>query len=233
MNKFVKKDQKIGEIAAKFPKSINIFMEYEIDFCCGGDRPLAEAIKEKDLNEEELLNRLNNEYEEFKSEMNKGIDWNKESNTKMIDYIVNKHHAFLKEELPVTEKLVSKILKVHYISHGDVLVQLHKLFNQLKTELEGHLIKEEEILFPLIKEYEKNPSEEIRKRALKVLDETESEHDEAGDIIKEIRRLTDGFKVPDDGCSTYELTYEKIEAIERDLFQHIHLENNILFPRLK
>lgn len=232
MDKFIKANQKIGEIAAVFSKSTNIFMKYEIDFCCGGDRPLSEAIAEKGLNEEEVVNRLNDEYEEFKDEINKDIDWNKESNAKMIDYIVNKHHAFLKEELPITENLVSRILKAHYTNHGDVLVKLHKLFNQLKIELEGHLLKEEEVLFPMIKEYEEDPSEETREKALKVLDETESEHDEAGDIIKEIRRITDGFKVPADGCPTYEAAYEKIEAIEKDLFQHIHLENNILFKRI-
>ncbi|MBS4538864.1 iron-sulfur cluster repair di-iron protein [Clostridium sp. D2Q-11] len=233
MEKIIKKDQPIGEIATIFPKATNIFMEYEIDFCCGGDRKLEVAIAEKNIDENELLDKLNTEYQEMQKSMDKDVDWQQESMSNLIDYIVNKHHAFMKEEMPVTERFVSKILQVHYLSHGDVLVELHKLFNQLKTEIAEHLIKEEEVLFPLIKEYENNPSEKTLEKALKVLEETESEHDVAGDILKDMRKLTKGFKVPEDGCNTYRVTYEKIEAIEKDLFQHIHLENNILFNRLK
>lgn len=233
MNIIINKDQQIGEIATIFPKATNIFMEYEIDFCCGGDRKLEIAILEKDINEDELLDRLNKEYEEMQRNINNQTDWQKENMSDLIDYIVNKHHTFMKEEMPVTERFLSKILRVHYLSHGDILVELHKLFNQLKAEIEEHLIKEEEVLFPLIKEYEYNPSNETLEKALKVLEETESEHDVAGDILKEMRKLTKGFKVPEDGCNTYKITYEKIEAIEKDLFQHIHLENNILFNRIK
>jgi len=100
-------------------------------------------------------------------------------------------------------------------------------------ELEQHLIKEEEILFPLIKKYEDNPTAENLNKAITVMNETEDEHEAAGDILKEMRKLTNGFKAPENGCNTFVKTYEKIEAIEKDLFNHIHLENNILFERLK
>lgn len=233
MKKEINKSQKIGEIATIFPKSINVFMEYEIDFCCGGDRKLEEAILKKDIDEEELLDRLNIEYENMKKDLDKETDWKNKSMSKLIDYIINKHHSFMKKEMPITEEFLSKILKVHYEAHGEELSKLHKLFNQLKVEIEEHLIKEEELLFPLIKEYENNPSEERLQKALKVLEETESEHDIAGDILKEMRSLTNGYELPKDGCNTYQITYQKIESIEKDLFQHIHLENNILFDKLK
>ncbi|WP_130807874.1 iron-sulfur cluster repair di-iron protein [Senegalia massiliensis] len=233
MERTINKEQRIGDIATIFPGATNIFMDYEIDFCCGGDRSLSIAIEEKDLNEKELLDRLNSEYEKMKDEVENSYNFKEKTMGEQIDYIVNKHHTFMKEEMPITQELLSKILKVHYVSHGTELSKLHKLFNSLKAEIEEHLIKEEELLFPMIKQYEKDPTEENRIKALKVLEETESEHEAAGDILKEMRKITDGFKVPEDGCNTYIITFEKIEAIEKDLFEHIHLENNILFERLK
>ncbi|MGO1371296.1 MAG: iron-sulfur cluster repair di-iron protein [Senegalia sp. (in: firmicutes)] len=233
MEKIINKDMRIGQIATIFPGATNIFMNYEIDFCCGGDRALSIAIDEKDVDEKELLDRLNSEYEKMKDEIESSDNFKEKTMAEQIDYVVNKHHTFMKEEMPITEGLLSKILKVHYVSHGRELSKLHKLFNSLKAEIEEHLIKEEELLFPMIKKYENDPTQENRKKALKVLEETESEHEAAGDILKEMRKLTDGYKLPSDGCRTYEITFEKIEAIEKDLFEHIHLENNILFERLK
>ncbi len=226
------KNHKIGEIAAKFPKATNIFMDYEIDFCCGGDRPLYIALEEKGIDEEVVVNKLNKSYEEFKNRINEDVDWTTAPMADLIDYVVDKHHTFMREEMPVTEKLLTKILRVHYADNGETLSKLHKLFGTLKAEIEEHLIKEEEVLFPLIKEYEKNPNKETLKKAIKVMNETEAEHENAGDILKEMRKITNGYKVPQTGCSSFRKTYEKLESIESDLFQHIHLENNILFTRL-
>jgi regulator of cell morphogenesis and NO signaling len=227
------KKQRIGEIATIFPKATNIFMKYEIDFCCGGDRPLEEALKKQGIDENKIIDEINNEYEKFKETMGSEIDWRSEKMSDLIDFVINKHHAFLKEELPITAQYLNKILQVHYEHNGELLSKLNKLFNALKVELEEHLVKEEVLLFPLIKEYENNPSKETLEKAIKVMNETESEHDAAGDIIKEMRRITEGFKLPENVCRTFEITYEKIEAIESDLFHHIHLENNILFEKIK
>jgi len=224
-------NQKIGEIAAIFPKATDIFMEYEIDFCCGGDRALKEALQEQGISEEEMLYKLNKAYDEFKETLDKETDWNKESMGDLVDYIISKHHSFMREQLPVTAQLLNKILKVHYVNSGELLSRLNKLFSTLKMEIEEHLIKEEELLFPLIKEYEKNPSENTLEKLIKVMKEVEEEHDVAGDILKDMRRLTKGYIVPETGCSSFEKTYQKIEDIEEDLFKHIHLENNILFKR--
>lgn len=226
-------NQKIGEIARIFPKAMDVFMEYNIDFCCGGDRQLISAIEEDKIDGEEVINKINKLYEDYKNIKDENNDFNNMPMGELIDYIVNKHHAFLRSELPVTKELLGTILRVHYVDHGDVLSKLNKLFNSLSIELEEHLIKEEEVLFPLIKKYEKNPSDEVLKSVIKVLDETEAEHDQAGDIIKEMRKITNGFNVPPSGCNTFSRTYQKIEEIEKDLFRHIHLENNILFEKLK
>lgn len=232
MSKKFSASSKIGDIVADFPKAINTLKEYHIDFCCGGNRPLSDALREQHLEEGLILDRLNSEYESFKEGLNTEIDWKKASYTQLIDYIVNKHHAYLNNELPVIGELTSKILRVHGAHHQE-LSHVHKLFNSLRTELEAHLIKEEEILFPIIKEYEKEPSDELLQKSLVTIAELESEHTGAGDILKELRKVTAQFQTPPDGCQTYDMTYHKLEELEGDLFQHIHLENNILFPRLQ
>ncbi len=233
MKKIFNSHQKIGEIAAIFPKATDIFMEYEIDFCCGGDRSLEIALKEQGINKEEILFKLHKSYEKLHYSKYEGTDWKIAPMTNLIDYIVQKHHAFMKKELPNTDKLINKILKVHYVDSGVLLSKLYKLFNVLKVELEEHLIKEEEIVFPLIKEYEEKPSKALLEKIIQVIAETEGEHDQAGDILKEMRKITNRYEVPETGCRSFEITYEKLQEIEADLFQHIHLENNILFERLK
>lgn len=227
------KTQRLGEIVAMFPKAADVFMQNHIDFCCGGDRTLEKAVKEKGIGDKEILDKLEALYEEHRSRVSEDTDWRTAKYSDIIDFIVNNHHAFLKKELQATEKLVSKILKVHFIDNGEVLTKVHKLFNKLKAELEMHLIKEEEVFFPMIKEYEKNPSEEILDRIADEIVGTEDEHDEAGNILKELREVTNQYKVPPTGCATFELTYKKLEEIEADTFRHIHLENNIMHERLR
>ncbi len=223
----------IGEIVSLLPKASEIFKQYGIDFCCGGNRPLAEAIKEQKLNETEIMEKLNRNYEESKTKAEENKDFRNMFYDSLIDHIVDTHHTYMKKELPQISELVTKILRVHGLHHGDVLMRVHKLFHSLKTELEQHLFKEEEILFPLIKEYRKNPSGELLNRVMQVMQETEDEHEGAGDILKELRKITGDYTVPADGCTTYRLTFRKLEEMESDLFQHIHLENNILFVRLE
>lgn len=227
------KSQKLGEIVAMFPKASEVFMHNQMDFCCGGDKTLEEAAKEKGLALREIIEQLEALYKEYRSKINRDTDWRTEKYSDIIDIIVNTHHTFLKKELPDTEKLVAKILKVHFIDSGEVLTKVHKLFAQLKSELEMHLVKEEEILFPMIREYEQNPSKNLLDKIVKEIESTENEHDTAGDIIKELRKATDQYTVPPTGCYTFELTYKKLQDIESDLFQHIHLENNIMHERLK
>lgn len=224
---------KIGDIASRFPGSMEIFQKYNIDFCCGGNRPLTEAIKEQDLDEKKLLQEINQAYRKKQTGLREDIDWDKASLSELIEYIVNKHHAFLQKKLPEISELVTKILRVHGNNHGEILQKVHRLFHSLKMELEQHLIKEEEVLFPAIKEYEANPDKGKLKKTFSVINEVEDEHEGAGDILKEMRKITFDYNVPDDGCRTYELTFKLLEELEKDLFQHIHLENNILFPRLE
>ncbi len=223
--------QNIGEIVSILPAAGEVFKTYGIDFCCGGNRPLATAIKEQKLNETQVLGALDKAYEEAKKVNGReNVDFRELRPAELMDYIVATHHVYMKKALPELGELMLKILSAHGNNHGE-LFKVHKLFNNLRTELEQHLIKEEELLFPAVKAYEAKKSKELLVKVIEVMNETEDEHEAAGDILKQLRKITNGYTVPDDGCTTFELAYGRFQEMESDLFRHIHLENNILFKR--
>jgi regulator of cell morphogenesis and NO signaling len=219
----------IGDIVAQFPKASDLFKSYRIDFCCGGQRPLKEAIQERNLDGKAILEQLNTLYAQSLEKDEK--NWSEASYSELIDHIIQKHHRYLAEELPNLSPYVTKVLRVHGAHHPH-LAQVHKLFNELKTELEQHTIKEETHAFPLILQFEETPTPENREMMKQAIRELINEHDVAGDIIKTIREITNDFTPPEDACRTYRLVYNRLEALEEDLLEHIHLENNILFPRV-
>ncbi|RAK17011.1 regulator of cell morphogenesis and NO signaling [Anoxybacillus vitaminiphilus] len=219
----------IGEIVTAFPKASDLFKAYKIDFCCGGNRPLGETLKEKNLPVDEILQQLNEEYAKTAEKIDK--NWSQVSYSELINHIVQTHHRYLAEELPQLSPYVTKVLRVHGAEHPH-LAKIHKLFNELKTELEQHTLKEETKAFPLILQFEQNPTNENEEAMKQVIRELVTEHDTAGNIIKEIREITSDFTPPQEACRTYQLVYKRLEALETDLFEHIHLENNILFPRV-
>lgn len=219
----------IGDIVAQFPKASDIFKSYKIDFCCNGQRPLKEAIQERNLDGEAILEQLNTLYTQSLEKDEK--NWSEVSYSELIDHIIQKHHRYLAEELPKLSPYVTKVLRVHGADHPH-LVQVHKLFNALKTELEQHTIKEETYAFPLILQFEKTPTPENSETMKQAIRELVDEHDVAGDMIKTIREITNDFPPPEDACRTYRLVYNRLEALEENLLEHIHLENNILFPRI-
>lgn len=229
MTASINTNQSIGEIVAMLPEASEVFRRYNIDFCCGGNRPLSAAIEEQKLDRAEVLQKLEEARHDTR-ELIKRVDFREMKSGKLIEYIVATHHAYLQKSLPETGELTSKILRAHGANHRE-LFRVHKLFNSLRTELEQHLIKEEELLFPLINKYQAEPSDELALEIRAVLVETEEEHEGAGDILKELRKLTGDYNVPKDGCRTFEMAYSMLQVLEGDLFRHIHLENNILFRR--
>ena len=232
MDALFSSSERIGDIVARFPKAGQIFTEYGIDFCCGGHRPLSEAIEEQGLDESEVLGSLGKSYQDTLGRDRKDVDWRQEPTTELVDHILNTHHVFMRRELPQLSELSTTILRVHGASHGE-LSKVHRLFHNLKMEIDQHLIKEEEIVFPLIMGYAENPTSSQSEKIVELNGELMKEHDGAGDVLKELRKVTDQYSVPEDGCATYEMTYRKLEDLESNLFQHIHLENNILFPRFE
>ncbi len=233
MKNTINVNQKLGgEVVSIFPGSSRIFNDIKIDYCCGGHDTLGKALKEKGINLDEFIEKLNEEYEKFIESNEEYIDWRKEKPINIIENIIDTHHEYTKRELKEIDTLLSKILKVHFGHHGEELLKVHRLFGLLKIELEEHLIKEEENLFPLIEEYELTKDENVKNKINKFIKETEDEHDKVGDILKELEKITGDFKVPKNSCTSYKLTYDKIHRLGKDLFIHIYKENSVLFEML-
>lgn len=224
----------IREIVVSIPASTRLFEGLGIDYCCGGQRPLMEACQKANIQVNEVLGSLEKLVQADPESQER--DWQAESLTELTNYIVEKHHVFTKAELPRLEKLMAKVCTVHGQNHPELL-RLRDLFDVLHQELGPHLLKEEQVLFPYIERMEeafinqrgvqppffgtvKNP---VRMMMM--------EHDSAGDVLAEMRHLTNGYQPPPDVCISYRTLYAALAAFEADLHQHIHLENNILFPR--
>lgn len=226
----INKEMKLREIIEKEAAAIEVFNELNIDFCCGGHDSLEKASMEKNLNVDSIL-KLIEEKAQNSNHDNKTLaleldDFKKLSIDQMLDNLIKTHHKIERDLLVEIDPLINKILLVHYTKHTEQLVQSHKLFGMLKTELEEHFAKEEKVIFPLIKQ---NPSPS--KETLEKVQELEGEHENAGDIIKKLQEVTDNFTPPKDGCNTYKKTFSKLKELVEDVFLHIYKENSILFIR--
>lgn len=229
MSRAINVNQKLGEVISIFPDASKIFNEVKIDYCCGGHDSLGAALKEKGLNLDLFTDKLNDEYEKFLESNKEYRDWRESDPIELINHIVSTHHQYTYRELKEIDGLLLKILRVHFHSHSEELLKLHKLFGNLKIELEEHLVKEEENLFPLMEEYFNTKDENKKVELIKFIEETESEHDGAGDILKEMEELTRDFTAPAGACTTFKLVYHKLHELEKDLFMHIYKENSVLF----
>jgi regulator of cell morphogenesis and NO signaling len=178
-----------------------------------------------------FIETLNEMYQKSQKNSDSTVNWLDVSSIDLIDHVVAEHHVYLQKELPLISEFISKILRVHGPNHGEELSQLHQLFHLMKTELEQHLIAEEQTVFPLIKAYELNPSMTLPEEISKAIVTLEGDHSGVGDYLKGMRAVTLDYTLPPEACRTYTLTFQKLVDLEADVFQHIHLENNILFPR--
>lgn len=230
MKKILKTDE-LGQIVAGFPGAGDYFMNHHIDFCCGGERSLESALKETNLDGDSILLELNQLYEAFQKEEIQFEDWAKSDPQSLINHILKQYHQFLREELPAMSMLIFKLLGVHG-KHHEELFEVHQKFNMLRMELESHLIKEETWLFPDLLQYTESPSPERLKLLKELIETIESEHIGAGDLLKQLRAITNHYTVPSDGCNTFKLTYSRLQALEKNTFEHIHLENNILLKNI-
>lgn len=224
----------VAEIAGAMPRAIPVFQKHGIDFCCGGRRALSEVCSERGVGFDTILGEI-----EATGQRPAGADtdWATEPLGALIDHILARFHAGLKQELPRLLALAEKVATVHGANHPDTLPALRDTFGALKEELDAHLDKEENVLFPYVRELETaarglRPAFSIplglASGAIGVI---EREHEVAGLALKTIHRLTEGFRPPDDACGSFRALYAGLEIFEADLHTHIHLENNILFPR--
>jgi regulator of cell morphogenesis and NO signaling len=220
--------QTIGEIVANDYRAASVFKEAGIDFCCGGNKTIEDACREKNIEPEELLHRL----EEAGSQpLAKDKRYNEWEPAFLVDYIVNVHHSYIRKALPDIIEYTKKIASVHGARHSE-LYKVSELFSAIGDELTQHLKKEEEILFPAIKELSgKNPEKAKAVIASRIL-EFIAEHESAGGAMDKINVITENYKVPHDACNTYNLTLNLLREFEDDLHTHVHLENNIVFPKV-
>ena len=224
----------VREYALEIPAATRIFEKLGIDYCCGGSKSLAAACTAAGVSVDEVLDSLN---ADLKTVSTSAVsDWQALSQAKLITHIVDKHHAFTREELVRLEALLAKVSGVHGKNHPE-LFQIRDQFGKLRGELEPHMLKEERVLFPYIVRMEEAalenqtllpPPFRTVQNPVRVM---MGEHDAAGYILGKMREASSDYAVPADACISYKTLYSALTALEVDLHQHIHLENNILFPR--
>ena len=210
----------VGEIASAHPLATRVFARHKIDFCCGGGAPLQTVCDKRGLNADDILVEINKELEKTDCSTN----WNDAPLADLIEHIVSTYHVSLKEELPRLEAMAIKVNKVHGEKDPARLQAIATVFGELKTELLEHMMKEEQILFPMIA----NGQGANASGPVSVM---EHEHDSAGTALKQLRDLTNDFTPPEGACNTWRALWHGLAALEQNTHQHIHLENNILFPR--
>lgn len=223
----------VREVAMAIPQATRVFEKLNIDYCCGGQKPLTEACASAGIEINNLVKLLNEVESEKPVE---GLDWQNVPLSELASYIVDKHHVFTKSELVRLEALVSKVVGVHGENHPE-LREIGKILSDFSADLQSHMFKEEAILFPFIAEMELLASRQGRAphasfgTVANPISMMMREHDIAGDLLKKMRDLSSNYTLPADACISYQTLYQTLEALEKDLHQHIHLENNILFPR--
>ncbi|WP_112182405.1 iron-sulfur cluster repair di-iron protein [Paraliobacillus zengyii] len=219
-----------AEIVKTFPQASDIFKKEQINFCCEGDTPLKEVLVDKEVDVENLLQSINQAYNSWKEAGNVVTDWNQVSSTALVEHILEHHHDYLHKELEPLSQFVTKIYRVHGKSHTH-LKELHILYHTFMSDIESHLFEEETTLFPLILQYEETKDSETAILIQELSDKMQNEHQLIGDLLKEMYAVTNGFVLPEGSCNSYRMTYARLAELEANTFEHIHLENNILFKR--
>ena len=228
------KNQTVREIAINYPASVRLFENLGIDYCCGGKRPLQEACDRANVPVETVMQQL------AELDMNGGLPeeplWTGAALTDLIQHIVNRHHRYVRDEAPRLKALLQKVVTRHGEAHPE-LRAIQETFVALSEELFAHMMKEERVLFPFVEQMEMAarsggpepvgcfPSVEFP--IARML----GEHDDAGALTGRIRELSGAFQPPEGACPSYRGLYHALDEFERDLHHHIHLENNVLFPR--
>ncbi|BDM63550.1 iron-sulfur cluster repair di-iron protein [Shewanella sp. NFH-SH190041] len=218
---------KVGDIVAKDYRTAHIFTENKIDFCCGGQRTLKSAIERAAANETVVLAAL-------ERLQNEGVQENALANmtsADLIDYIIEKHHIYTREKLPLLVEYAQKMVKAHGARHT-VINEVAACIYELRNDLVHHLDKEEQVLFPGIITLENGLKatgccENIEKPIFAM----ESEHDVVGNILKNLSNITDNYQAPDYACTTWKVCYATLADFEANTHKHVHIENNILFPK--
>ena len=228
----ITQDTPVGSIVVERLGRASVFERLGIDYCCHGATPLEKACAERSLDVDHVLAEIAESDQRGVNEDVDRVDYSAMPAGDLADQIVATHHVYLRRELPRLSELIDKVVAAHSSNHPE-LIEVRQTFAALRQELEMHLMKEERVLFPLVKQLEaalepfsihcgtvENP--------IRVM---EHEHDSAGSALQRIRELTSNYRAPDDGCASFTALYDGLSCLESDLHLHIHKENNILFPK--
>ncbi len=223
----------LAQIVNNNHRAASVFEKYHLDFCCKGKRTLQQACNEKDIKIEDVVADLKTTEQTSTDKVT--IDYDRLSLAQLSEYIVMTHHSYVKKEMPQILSYLQKVASKHGDRHPEMLKVL-ELFAAVNEEMEQHMQKEEQVLFPRILEMEKWVAEGMEIRInhtylLAPINMMEQEHDHAGELLAEINKLTNNYIPPVDACTTFKLSFAALQAFEMDLHQHVHLENNILFPK--
>lgn len=225
--------ESIGQLAIKDLRKAAIFKKYGLDFCCGGKKTVREACADKGLDATKVEQEL--QQAEKHQDGGRQVDYTRWSLDFLADYILNTHHSYVREALPELRGYASKVAKVHGENHKE-LKHIQQLMEEINEELLDHMEQEERQLFPYVKQLvqaKNNMQSPLRQaRSLSELVESmEKDHDSVGRAFDLIRKLSDGYSLPQDACASYSLLFKMLQEFEEDLHQHVNLENNLLFPK--
>ena len=227
------KEATIGELVSKDFRKAEVFKKFGLDFCCGGKKTLTKACNEKGLDAVQIEKELKEIEEQPKKSSQ---DYNQWELDFLVDYIVNTHHKYITQSIPVIFEYTQKVAKVHGDRHPEA-IEIANTFLKVVDEINRHMMKEENVLFPYIKLLASDKKQRIPlkpspfgtiQNPIKMM---EMEHDEVGNLMSNINKLSNNYTPPSNACTTFRLSYAKLNEFEEDLHQHIHLENNILFPK--
>jgi regulator of cell morphogenesis and NO signaling len=226
-------DKTIGEIVANDYRTAKVFENHGIDFCCGGKVPLATICREKGID----LDMVTRALEAVSSEpLERSQNYAAWELPFLADFIINTHHAYLKENIGQIVAYAHKIADVHGARHSEV-IRIAAIFDKIATDMTAHLKEEEDVFFPAVRRAVASrkagavPAAEDLETITASLRKLGHEHEEVGDAIHTIRQLAKDYEIPGDVCNTFMITYRKLKEFEEDLHKHVHLENNILFPK--
>ena len=221
----------VGEIVATDFRAAGVFEQFGIDFCCGGRRSIAEACRTAAADPAAVHRALAALPPIDEPRTDDVTQW---PLPRLIDHILSTHHAYVRSALPAIAQYLAKLVEVHGARHPE-LVRIAAAFDEMRRDLLQHMMKEEFVLFPYVRELALPASAGAIPSPFGTVENPirmmEREHREAGDELRLIRELTNGFVPPADGCTTYRVCFAELAQFERDLHRHVHLENNVLFPK--
>jgi regulator of cell morphogenesis and NO signaling len=220
----------VGEVVAADFRAAAVLEQFGIDFCCGGRRTLEEACRAAAADPDVVVRAL----DALPPAADADDDVTQWPIPRLIDFILSTHHAYVRSAMPAIARHLAKLTEVHGARHPE-LSRVAAYFDQIVGDLSQHMMKEEQVLFPYVRELAERDESCGRAQSpfgtvANPIRMMEREHQEVGDAMRIIRELTRGYKAPEDGCTTYEIGMAELQEFERDLHRHVHLENNVLFP---